>query len=34
MYVYVYKRADMSILVMSDASDIIKYGRKTPELAV
>ena len=29
---YVHKRMDISIQVMCDASDIIGYGRRTPQL--
>ena len=29
----VYKRVDISIVVMGDASDIIEYGRRRPELS-
>ena len=28
----VYKMVDISIMVMCDASDMIRYGRRTPEL--
>ena len=30
---YVKKRVDISILVEGDASGIIEYGRRTPELS-
>mgnify|MGYP006133650977 CR=1 FL=1 len=33
MYIYVYKRVDVSILFMCDASDIMRYDRRTPELS-
>ena len=32
MNVYMFRRGYISIVVMGDASDIIKYGRRTPEL--
>ena len=34
LYVYMFEKVDISILVMCDASDITEYDRRTPELAV
>jgi len=33
VYVYVHIRVNISILVVGDASDVIKYDRRTSELS-
>jgi len=34
MNMYVYKRVNISIMVIGDATDAIEYDRRRPELAV
>ena len=33
MYVYVYERVDISMLVIGDASDVMRYNERTRELS-